>query len=55
LRGIWARANRGGGREEIEGLLSPIVTDAACQVLIRLYPEAESLLSRPALASRPIG
>jgi hypothetical protein len=55
LRGIWARANRGGGGEEIEGLLSPIVTDAACQVLIRLYPEAGSLLSRPALASRPIG
>jgi hypothetical protein len=45
LHWIWTRAEQQGGREEIERALHPVVTDAARRVLIRLYPEAESLLS----------
>ena len=47
LRATWARAAEGAGREEIEGQLRPIVEDAAAEALIGLYPEAETLLSRP--------
>jgi hypothetical protein len=51
---IWAQASQGASHEEIEGLLRPIVTDATRQVLIRLYPEAEPLLSGPP-GPRPLG
>lgn len=44
LHWMWARAEQAGGREEIERALHPIVTDAARQLLIRLYPEARPLL-----------
>ena len=45
LRWIWEQAERGGGDEEVERALRPIVTDAARQVLTRLYPEAGPLLA----------
>ena len=51
LRATWARAAKGAGRAEIEGQLRPIVEDSAAEVLIELYPEAETLLSRPRPAS----
>jgi Domain of unknown function (DUF3482) len=53
LREIWAWAAQGAGREEIETQLRPIVSDAAAEALIRLYPEAELLLARPQGGSRP--
>ena len=53
LRWIWEQAEQGGGNEEVQRELRPIVTDAARQVLVRLYPEAEPLLAqtRPDLES----
>jgi hypothetical protein len=42
---VWGRAAQGGNRDEIERALHPIGTDAAHQLLIRLYPEAGPLLS----------
>ena len=51
LNGIWTRPEQQEaleqqeGLEEIERALHPIVTDTARQVLIRLYPEADPLLS----------
>jgi hypothetical protein len=51
LSSIWARAEQERDRQAIEQALQPIVTDAARQVLVRLYPEARSLLV-PASAPR---
>jgi hypothetical protein len=48
LAWIWTRAVQEGDREAIEQELRPIVTDAARQALVRLYPEA-----RPLLAAAP--
>ena len=42
---VWARA-AGGDRDEIQRVLHPIVTAAARRLLVRLYPEAEELLTR---------
>jgi hypothetical protein len=49
LSWLWARAEQEGELEEVDRALRPIVTDAAREVLVRLYPEARPLLS----ASRP--
>lgn len=45
LSWIWASAEPGRDREEIEQALRPIVTEAARQVLVTLYPEARPLLA----------
>jgi hypothetical protein len=42
---LWARA-AGGDRAEIERALLPMLTVAARRLLVRLYPEAEPLLTR---------
>jgi hypothetical protein len=42
---VWTRAEAGDGREAVERVLRPIVDDAARRLLVRLYPEAESLLA----------
>jgi hypothetical protein len=47
LSAVWARAEGGGTRVEIEQALRPILTDAARRLLLRLYPEARSLLEAP--------
>jgi hypothetical protein len=45
LTAIWAGAEGGWSREEIERALHPIVNDTARRVLVRLYREAEPLLA----------
>jgi hypothetical protein len=45
LSWTWERAEQGESSEEIQRALHPIVTEAARQVLIRLYAEARSLLA----------
>ena len=47
LSAVWARAAEGGDRDEIERALHPIVADAARRLLLRLYPDARSLLGAP--------
>jgi hypothetical protein len=49
LESLWMRAEQGAGREEIERMLRPILTNAARDVLIRLYPNAADIFP---LASR---
>ena len=48
---VWARAEGGEGRDEIERALAPLVTDAARRLLVRLYPDAEPFLTR---SGRPV-
>jgi hypothetical protein len=53
---VWARAEQGAGREELERLLQPMVADAGRQLLVRLYPEARPLLpgsEEPPVAPAP--
>ena len=45
LRWIWEQAEQGGGSEDIQRALHPVVIETARQVLIRLYPEARPLLT----------
>ena len=40
LDAVWTRAAQGAAREDIEGALQPVVTAAAREVLVHLYPGA---------------
>ena len=51
LSAVWARAEEGEGRDEIERALAPLITAAARRLLIRLYPDAEPVLIR---SERPV-
>ena len=49
LRSAWARARE--GRDAVASALEPVLTRAAEQLLVGLYPEAEEILARRAVAS----
>jgi hypothetical protein len=48
LDAVWGRAAQGVAREDIEQALQPIVTAAAREVLVHLYPSAGRIFSEGA-------
>jgi hypothetical protein len=53
---VWSLADEGASVDEVARLLQPIITAAARETLVRLYPQAERIFeSTPQSAGRAIG